>query len=98
MAKRKTIDIETLKKNANSYLLNSHDKFKGERHGFAIALEAALHATGNYRGFGYLNSDDMVSSEYGRSVGINTSRSAPSETLTYEEKFQDTDGSRRFYY
>ncbi len=73
MAKRKTIKVERLKELVNLYLLNSRDDNAGLRYGNAALLEQVLHETGNYRGYGYLNAENMKSSEFGFSMGVNTS-------------------------
>ena len=102
--KRKTLNVEEFKATINSYLLNSFDKQGGLRQGNAMALENVLHATGNYRGFGYLTERDMVKSEYGTisSRGINT-LAKPAEQYSdpderYSLWFNNTDDSRRYYY
>ena len=95
---RKTIDIKRLKELANSYLLNSADDHKDMRFGTACLLEQALHETGNYNGFGYLNRNDMKASDFGSSVGINTDIGVFAEDLSHEERFEGTDDSRRYYY
>ena len=61
--KRKTIDVETIKNMVNERLEKSKDTFEVSgydansfRHGIASLLEDILHKTGNYKGFGYLES------------------------------------------
>lgn len=54
---RKTIEIETLRKNANTFLADSADEMVGERRGIALLLERALFETMNYKGFVYLSSE-----------------------------------------
>lgn len=98
MAKRKTIKVNRVKELVNSYLLNSRDDNKDLRFGNAILLEQVLMETGNYNGFGYLNARDMKRSELGDSIGINTTNDKPAETLTHEERFENTDDSRRYYF
>lgn len=102
--KRKTFNVEQFKAEINYWLLHSRDDQRGERRGNASALENVLHATGNYRGFGYLNAKDMENSEYGSvySRGINT---LPKPAEDYEDVneratlwFTGTDDSRRHYY
>jgi hypothetical protein len=95
---RKTFKVHEFRENINNRLRNSRDDQRDMRRGMLSALEGVLHATGNYQGFGYLNKDDMVSSDYGTSVGINTHQGAPSETLTYEQRFENTDDSRVHYF
>lgn len=93
MSKRKTIDIETLKKQANDVLLNTADDMKSHREGVQQMIEFALHHSGNYNGFGYLDSNDMVESRDGMSVGI---REYNEETKRWN--FDDTDHTRVRYF
>ena len=96
--KRKTISVDRLKEMANHYMMHSPDHHTANRAGNAVLLEAVLHETGNYNGFGYLNANDMKASDFGNTVGINTTPDKPAESLTYEEKFEGTDDTRRFYF
>ena len=95
---RKTFSVEEFKANANAFMLNSKDEQAGNRQGMMTALESVLHATGNYRGFGYLNREDMADSLYGSTVGINTERFKPSESMSHDEKFGGTDKTRVHYF
>jgi len=67
---RKTISVEKVKKWGNNFLLNSPDKQTEMRHGIAFLLETVLHETGNYRGFTYLDEDDMKKSISGKTWGV----------------------------
>jgi|TARA_R110000803_G_scaffold20986_6_gene53355 hypothetical protein len=51
---RKTIKVEQLTKIVNNMLVNSTCS-KEIRQGMIAVLESALHTTGNYNGFNYLN-------------------------------------------
>jgi hypothetical protein len=91
MAKsRRTFDVEKLRNMVNSFLLNSDDKYRGERLGMASLLGGVLMKTNNYRGFSYIPGFKMLESEYGKSVGI---------IYDYVElNHQYPDDSRRFYF
>lgn len=95
---RKTFSVEEFRASVNHFLQHSKDDMVGNRQGMATALESVLHASGNYKGFGYLNREDMADSDYGSTVGINTTRFEPSESMTYEQKFEGTDKSRVVYF
>lgn len=66
----KSIKILALTRAVNAMLLNTRDDMKHERFGMIAVLETALHATDNYRGFGYLDETSMKRSEFGKNVGI----------------------------
>lgn len=72
---RKTIDIQTLTERANARLsatlhhrhidqLNELSPEQAFRLGVASLLEWALHETGNYHGFNYVNPDGTFVSPY----------------------------------
>jgi hypothetical protein len=84
---RKTIDVERVRELTNAILLNSVDRNQGVRFGAQVLFEKIAMETGNYAGFGYLNSRDMKDSEQGMSVGINDNGD-----------FEDTDHSRVYYF
>jgi hypothetical protein len=67
---RKTIPVETLTAKVNSMLALSTCS-PVERLAMADVLEAVLHDTGNYRGFGYL---DAKFNESGKLVSGDDSR------------------------
>jgi len=67
---RKTINVESIKKLVNDFLLNSADEKTVERRSYCAILEELLHQTGNYKGFNYLTGIDMETSEHGTTVGI----------------------------
>jgi hypothetical protein len=52
--KRKTIEVEKVKKWSNNFLMNSPDEMTGERFGITTLIESVLMDTDNYKGFGYL--------------------------------------------
>lgn len=94
---RKTYPIDELRTMINDYILNTPDDFVGERRGMMTVLESALHATGNYKGFGYLNKRDMLKSHRGTSVGVNTDPEG-SVAGDYTYRFKDTDKTRVCYF
>ena len=96
--KRKTIEVDYLKRKVNFFLLHSADEHVGKRAALATFLGDVLHETGNYNGFNYLTGPMMEESREGTTVGINVTREHGAEDLTYEERFKDTDESRRYYY
>jgi len=58
MAKRKTFSVDELRdwvnaRCADDYISADH------KHGLCNALDHVLHATGNYKGFGYTYKDDV---------------------------------------
>ena len=54
-----TIKIERIKEMVNSYLKNSTKSEYGERLGECFLLEAILLETGNYKGYRYLETDEV---------------------------------------
>jgi hypothetical protein len=64
------------------------------RQGLIDLLEHILQSSGNYRGFKYLGKDEMDEMIKDHSPGINT----PIEDLSHEERFRDTDNTRRYYF
>jgi len=54
---RGTINVETVRILANTYLFNSPDKDVDKRLGTANLLKQVLNMTGNYNGFTYLESE-----------------------------------------
>jgi hypothetical protein len=67
---KKTISIELVKNWINDILLNSADELKDYRIGSSYLLEKILSESGNYKGFRYLDENDMKNSEMGKSIGI----------------------------
>jgi hypothetical protein len=90
-AHRKTISVALLLFRANHR--NRFSKASAEfRTGMNVAVEDALHDTGNYVGFNSLRPQDVPP---GCAPGINDVDCA---TATMEEKFNGCDDSRRVYY
>lgn len=94
---RKTINIESVRVLVNQMLRDSHqsdhlcDKSDiSFREGAISVLEEILHDSGNYRGFRYLTEDEVFKDCL---PGVRRG-----EDLSYEEKFNNTDETRRYYY
>jgi hypothetical protein len=67
MRSNKTFSVGKALFRANCFLQNSRPEQVGERIGTFGLMESILHATGNYRGFGYLN---MVAKANGEGYDI----------------------------
>lgn len=65
------------------------------RVGMCSVLETALNSAGEYKGFKYLTSTSVPS---GQKPGINTDKDGFIDDLSYEEKFNNTDDTRRYYF
>ncbi len=83
---RKTIDVAVVKDLANKELLNSPDNELGNRQGIIYMIENILMASGNYKGFSYLNDKDMLKSTHGTTLGI------------IDGSFENTDHTRVYYF
>lgn len=57
---RKTVEVKWLKDETNKFMALSEDDWGERRLGMASLLEHALHHSGNYRGYTYLNVDDTT--------------------------------------
>ena len=68
---RKTFEVDKLRIQVNRMLLDTVDSDFDFREGQIQLLESILLATGNYKGFAFLNKQDMVESVSGTTVGIN---------------------------
>lgn len=55
---RKTIEVETLREMTNHFLANQNTN-ADERQGVADMFESVLHQTGNYKGYRYLDTDEI---------------------------------------
>ena len=86
---RKTFNVAGFKELVNNTLATTGEGEMHYRYGIIDALEHVLHETGNYKGFRYLSKDEVP---HGR-PGINL----PVENHTMEERFNDTDLTRRYY-
>lgn len=88
---RKTIDIDDLKAKINDQLLHSFDHDTSGRSALASLLSTVLHEARQYKGFGLLTPDMMLFSKNGTTFGIDNNTSEM-------KKFDNTDGTRVFYY
>jgi len=86
---RKTFNVDQFKELVNNTLASTTENEVQYRHGIIAALEHILHDTGNYKGYRYLTVAEVP---YGL-PGIN----GPIEDLSYEERFANTDSTRRAY-
>lgn len=59
MAKRKTVKIAELKAHANKVFRESQPEFSEGRKHIATFVEDLLHASGQYKGFNYLEAKDL---------------------------------------
>ncbi len=60
-----TINVEYLRERANYFLANSEPEAIEQRKGVISMIELALHKSGNYNGFNYLESAGMERDEEG---------------------------------
>lgn len=56
---KKTIEVSRIKEMVNHYLKNSSKSEYAERLGECFLLEAILMETGNYKGFRYIETDEI---------------------------------------
>ena len=89
MKKRKTANISFLIDQANSMILHSVDSAVSERTAIALFIENVLMEHGCYKGFRYLDENDMEKSNNGMSVGIRRN--------TDGDMWENTDRSRVSY-
>lgn len=92
MGKRKTVDLEFLVDTANQQLRGAHGKPE-HRTGVIAMIEMALMEAGRYEGFSYLTRDQLLSPD--NRPGIH--KGPNGEMLPEDERFVDTDGTRRQY-
>lgn len=90
---RKTVDIASLVDYVNGVLAAETDDSRSQdlRMGAILALEHALHSTGNYNGFRYLTNNELPDHIQ---PGV---RYDANGILPYEERFHNTDDTRRQY-
>jgi len=82
---RKTFNVADFKKSVNQVLARSMCA-PDIRQGWINALEVALYDSGNYKGYNYLNVNDVPPGEKPGIRGVDP-----------VSKFIDTDMTRRFY-
>lgn len=93
MSKRKTIEISKLVEMTNSILKNSGPECVGIRQGVSNVLESVLMDTKNYKGFRYLDQTEVDTQSR---PGIRSRDN--DENMSYQERFTDTDDTRRYYF
>jgi hypothetical protein len=86
VATRKTVEVEMLKTYVNERLKLTEAGEKETRIALYLLLEETLHVTGNYRGFRWLEWDEIASGQ----AGIYYTDNGVS--------FADTDSTRRCYF
>lgn len=92
MGKRKTVRLEFLVNTANQQLAGAHGKPE-HRTGVIAMIEMALMEAGHYEGFRYLKQGEF----HGDGLpGIRMDEDG--KMLSYDERFADTDGTRRQYF
>lgn len=88
---RKTFNVDEFRQKANISLFTSPSDEASCRTVVIVILESVLMETGNYKGYRYLGQDELPADSL---PGINT----PVEELSMEERFANTDTTRRYYY
>ena len=88
---RKTVPINDLKERANHFLKHSVDSNKEGRLAVAMFFSGILMSCNRYNGYNFLDARMMKDSNCGTTVGIKDGE-------TVQERFEDTDHTRRYYY
>ncbi len=83
---KKTFKVQELLDIVNTSLSSYEGNGRTEISGMISLLEQVLHSTGNYNGFRYLTLDEVPFNCY------------PGIRPDQEDKFENTDGFRRYYY
>ena len=95
-AKRKTVTVKALVERVNR--MNKESTCSREiRQGWNELLESVLHETGNYRGYGYCQKEDVPA---GAAPGVRYETDARGHRVPcadYTERFRDCDDTRRRY-
>jgi len=65
MSKRKTIEVEAIKDQANKVFRDSADEYKTGRAATQTFVEDLLMKTGNYKGFRYLTKGETAGKSFG---------------------------------
>ena len=89
---RKTFNVEELVDMVNFTLLNSDDSAKGIRQGMMNVLEEVLHRSGNYRGFRYINQNELRKDQQYPGIWLKEDGTACANTA-----FEHTDSTRVQY-
>lgn len=75
MKPRKTIEIEQIKEQANSFFFNSKNELAESRKVLQNFVSQILMDTGNYKGFQYITKQQMMTSGY--TYGVDWSSGKP---------------------
>ena len=97
MSSRKTANVADIVAQANVMLATSTCD-PNIRQGTINLLESILHATGNYRGFRYLDADEVPDNEKPGIILGKDSNGAIVPHLDYSERFKNTDYTRVKYF
>ena len=97
---RKTVQVEALKNKVNGMIRDLPDSDIAGRIALQTLIENVLMDSGNYSGFCYLDTHDMIESRNGISVGINEIDvdSVLDDNKLYELRFANTDHTRVRYF
>jgi hypothetical protein len=91
---RKTVEVEKMLQFANERLAwVSGVDTRDVRWGVIVMIEEILHKSGNYNGFRYLDNVELPVD-----VLPGVRRGKDGDCLTYEERFDNTDETRRYYF
>jgi hypothetical protein len=95
---RKTIEVEKMLEFANERLAWVSESNTPEmRWGVIVMIEEILHKSGNYNGFRYLDNYDLPA-EVLPGVRRAFRQESYGDCLSYEDRFKNTDETRRYYY
>jgi len=75
MRARKTIEIEQVKEQANSFFFNSRNELAESRKVLQSFVSQILMKTGNYKGFQYITKQQMMTADY--TYGVDWSSGKP---------------------
>lgn len=89
---KKTVKIEDVIGRINKMILDSPDHRRDGRIALSILAEDILMDANRFRGFRYLDKDDMELSRHGKSVGVRMI-----EGVGVEYEFEGQDGTRVEY-
>lgn len=75
MRSRKTVEIEQIKEQANSFFFNSKNELAETRKHLQSFVSQILMETGNYKGFQYITKQQMMTTGY--TYGVDWSSGKP---------------------
>lgn len=90
---RKTVEIEKILDYANGFL-SAKGGTPESRYGVICLIEQALFAANRYRGFTYLEENQLGSAD---KPGVRWEKQVEGGTIAYAACFDDTDKTRRRY-